>query len=194
MIRAVSLAITMLLAIAVLGSVRVEDVAAGDQTGARSARLEQLFVELRSAKDVEAAQAIEAQIWETWLRSGDDTIDAMVREAMIAMRFGQLDNALAVLDAVVTQAPDFAEGWNKRATVLYFLEQYDRSMADIAHVLKLEPRHFGAISGIGLIRAAQGDKRGAIEAFEKVLEIYPLSTGAKQNIQSLSEELEGDPT
>ncbi len=86
------------------------------------------------------------------------------------------------------------EGWNKRATVLYIVGDLDRSLADIGKVLALEPRHFGAFSGIGLIEVAKGNKQKALDAYRKVIEVYPLSQGAIQNIESLEKEVEGDPT
>jgi tetratricopeptide (TPR) repeat protein len=110
------------------------------------------------------------------------------------MQAQKYQDALAVLDVIVAKKPDFAEGWNKRATVLYIIGDLDGSMADIGKVLALEPRHFGAISGIGLIQAAKGNKAAALEAYRKVIEIYPLSQGAIQSIESLEKEVEGDPT
>ena len=152
-----------------------------------------LFDQLKVATDPASAKAVETLIWRAWMQTGDDEIDRMMQQSVVAMQLLQLDLALAILDAVVQRAPDYAEGWNKRATVLYYLNQFDRSMDDIGKVLAIEPRHFGAISGIGLIKAAKGDKQGAIEAFKRVLEIYPASEAAKGSIDAISKQL-GDPT
>src|SRR6476646_8072318 len=82
--------------------------------------------------------------------------------------------AMPILDDIVMRAPDWAEGWNKRATVLYILGEQDRSLADIEHVLALEPRHFGALSGIGLIRIAKGQPREALAAYRRALAVNPF--------------------
>lgn len=157
------------------------------------AELDALFAELKAAKSSVEAQQVEFRIWDAWVKSGDEEIDKLVGIAITGMQEGNHADALAVLDVVVAKKPDYAEGWNKRATVLYLIGELDRSLADIRHVLLLEPRHFGAISGIGLIEVAKGDPKGAIEAYRKVIEIYPMNATAKQSIESLEKVIEGDP-
>ena len=152
-----------------------------------------LLDQLKQAKDASAARELEARIWAAWGSSGDAAIDKLVQQAAILMQVNQLDESLAILDTVVAKAPEFAEGWNKRATLLYIMQKLDRSMADIQKVLTLEPRHFGAIAGIGLISLAKGDKAGALSAYKKVLEINPQNTGAQQSIDALTKELQGNP-
>ena len=149
--------------------------------------------QLKAAKDATAAHELEAKIWAAWSSSGDTGIDRLMNQALVLMQVMQFDDSLAILDSVVAKAPDFAEGWNKRATLLYAMQDYDRSMADIQKVLTLEPRHFGAIAGIGLIRLAKGDAAGAVTAYQKVLEIDPQNVGAKQSIEALSKGLQGSP-
>ena len=90
------------------------------------------------------------------------------------MNSGLPDQALPVLDDVVARAPQWAEGWNKRATLLYVLGDHDRSLADIDRTLALEPRHFGALAGLGLIRAARGENREALAALRRALAINPF--------------------
>lgn len=152
-----------------------------------------MFVELKAAKDLVDAQQVEFRIWDAWVKSGDAEIDTMMGLAMVDMQAGKYADALAMLDAVVAKKPDFAEGWNKRATVLYLMGDLDRSIADIRQVLLLEPRHFGAISGLGLIEIAKGDLKGAIEAYRKVIEIYPMNATAKESIDRLEQAVEGEP-
>jgi tetratricopeptide (TPR) repeat protein len=159
-----------------------------------AAELDALFVELKSARTGTEARLTELKIWNAWIKSGDDEVDKLVDQAIQAMQTLHYQDALALLDVVVVKKPDYAEGWNKRATVLYVVGELDRSMADIGKVLALEPRHFGAISGIGLIQIAKGNKKAALDAYRKVIEIYPLSQGAIQSIESLEKEVEGDPT
>ncbi len=101
------------------------------------------------------------------------------------MQAGNLPGALQLFDAVTAERPDFAEGWNKRATVLYMMGALDASAKDVDKVLELEPRHFGALSGLGLINASKDKDDAAIEAFQRALEINPHMPGAKQNIDML---------
>ena len=152
-----------------------------------------LLDQLKTAKDEAAARLLEAQVWAAWSHSGDDQVDGLMARSVVLMQVQAFDEALAVLDGVVAKAPDFAEGWNKRATLLYVMNDYDRSMADIGRVLTLEPRHFGALSGIGLIRLAKGDRAGALAAYKQVLQIDPLNAGAKASIDALARDLQGDP-
>jgi tetratricopeptide (TPR) repeat protein len=158
-----------------------------------AAELDALFAELKSAKSSTEAQQVEFRIWNAWIKSGDAEIDKLVGLAIVGMQEGNHTDALAVLDVVVAKKPDFAEGWNKRATVLYLMGELDRSIADIRHVLLLEPRHFGAISGLGLIEVAKGDPKGAIEAYRKVIEIYPMNSNAQKSIESLEKAVAGEP-
>jgi tetratricopeptide (TPR) repeat protein len=148
-----------------------------------------LLDQLKLARDEVEAEKLVAKIWAAWRQSGDPAIDDMMAQADVLMQSGRAADALALLDDVVSKAPDFAEGWNKRATLLYVMRQFDRSMADIRKVLILEPRHFGAIAGVGLIALAKGDRARALSAYEKVLEIDPLDTGARRMVDALSEAL-----
>lgn len=156
--------------------------------------LNALFVDLKAAKSSTEARVTELKIWDAWIKSGNDETDKLMNLAILSMQAQKYQDALAVLDVVVGKQPGYAEGWNKRATVLYIVGELDRSLADIDKVLALEPRHFGAISGIGLIQAAKGNKPAALKAYRHVIEIYPLNQGANQNIESLEKEVEGDPT
>ena len=115
-----------------------------------------------------------AEIWKLWLQSGRPEMDALMEQAVVLMGNGLPALAMPVLDDIVARAPDWAEGWNKRATVLYLLGEHDRSLADIERVLALEPRHFGALAGIGLIRIAKGENRAALAAFRRALAINPF--------------------
>ena len=100
--------------------------------------------------------------------------------------------ALDFLDHVVTLAPEFAEGWNRRATLHFMMNNYAKSMADIQKTLELEPRHFGALAGMGMIMKNTGRKKLALEAYERVLDVYPMMRSAQQEVQELSEELAGE--
>lgn len=109
--------------------------------------------------------------------------------AVDAMSSGRYTIALNLLNNLVKKQPDFAEAWNRRATVHYLLGDYEQSLADIEQTLILEPRHFGAISGIGLIMLQVGDNERAIHAFERVLQISPKNMGAAKSIKDLEQKL-----
>jgi tetratricopeptide (TPR) repeat protein len=166
--------------------------AAGDQS---DARLAGLFERLKVPSGPGEARAIEAEIWRIWGESEDAEAAAMLRHGSDAMSAGDFKEALAVFDAVVHRRPDFAEGWNKRATVYFLLGEFEASVADIAATLRLEPRHFGALSGLGQIDLALGRKAPALQAFKAALAIDPNLEGVRAAVESLEQDPdEGDPT
>jgi tetratricopeptide (TPR) repeat protein len=147
-------------------------------------RLPALFARLQSA-DAASAAELRAQIWEIWFAAGEPEVDALMEQGEAAMGSGALRMALALFDAVIERRPDFAEGWNRRATTFYMLGAFDRSAADVARVLALEPRHFGALSGLGLIETARERPEAAIAAFERALAVDPNLPGARINLDTL---------
>jgi tetratricopeptide (TPR) repeat protein len=148
--------------------------APGTEAAARARQLDALFAGLQASKVEEEGDAMVAEIWRLWLRSGRPELDAAMQQAVNLLAAGLGSLAMPILDDIVAQAPDWAEGWNKRATVLYLLGEHDRSLADIEHVLALEPRHFGALAGMGLIRIARGEPREALAAFRRALAVNPF--------------------
>jgi len=160
----------------------------GDQN---AGNLDTLFRELAAAEYPMTAQQLESEIWRTWLESGDSEVNAVMRQGIEAMSDRELDTAIDQFSEAIDMAPDFAEAWNKRATAHYLNGEPVQSMRDIQKTLSLEPRHFGAISGMGLIFLQRGDERSALEAFERVLDIYPLAPGAGRRAEQLREKLEG---
>lgn len=161
------------------------------QGGQNDPRLDSLFVELREAPTREDAAAIEQNIWKIWLLSGTGAVDACVLRGLQAMGTGDNEAALAAFDKVVAAMPDFAEGWNKRATVNYLLGRFDASVIDIQKTLALEPRHFGALSGLALINLALSREREALKAFEAALRVHPNLPGADTHIRELREKIRG---
>ncbi len=157
-----------------------------DQT---DARLDGLFEVLATTSDMEAARAAEAEIWRIWIESGSEEIDALMVEGMVAMSTQRLEDAIALFGQITERAPEFAEGWNKRATAYYLNDDHVASVRDIQRTLVLEPRHFGAISGMGLIFLGRGDEAGALAAFEAVLAIHPGAPGARQRVEELRKRL-----
>ncbi len=156
-------------------------------------KLDELFSRLKRADTGATAYEIEGQIWQTWLQSGASEIDALMNEARGAMSVRRFGVALEALDKIVKLAPDYAEGWNKRATVYWLVNRREDSLADIEKVLSLEPRHFGAISGIALIRLEQGEKEAALAAVHRALAIHPFLRGADDLISRAGGKDSGDP-
>lgn len=156
-------------------------------------RLDALFSELAAAGSAQRAEQIEARIWSIWLEPppGPNVAGAMQR-GLRSMALGQGRDAMRAFDAVVTLAPDYAEGWNKRATVRYALGDLAGSIADIDRTLALEPRHFGALSGLGLVRLAQDKPAEALAAFEAALKIHPNLPGL-DDIEALRDQVRGKP-
>ena len=161
----------------------------GDQN---DPRLDPLFSALRQAQDVTKARRVEAGIWRIWSQYGDDPIiDRMMRHGARLMAAEQMKRAAEVFDQVVTRAPAFAEGWNRRATLRFLTGDFDGSVADIRQVLSLEPRHFGALSGLGLIYMALERPQVALKAFEQALQINPHMTSAHRHVAYLRAQLKG---
>jgi len=154
------------------------------------ARLDALFERLQATEDGAEARAIEATIW---LEADNPAIDALMMQGIAAMTSGDLSTALAAFDTVTRQVPDFAEGWNKRATVYYLMGRHDASVQDIARTLALEPRHFGAISGLGLIYTASGQEAEALRTFEAALAIHPHMEAIRQRVKILRARLGREP-
>lgn len=153
--------------------------------------LSSLFGRLRQSQDVDSARILEGAIWKLWLKSGSPTIDLLMDQVIRSMSRGDYERTLKVLDHMVELAPTFSEGWNKRATVLYYMGKYQASLDDIDRVLELEPRHFGALSGMGLVLNQMGDKKGALQAFREALTVHPQMPSAKQAVKDLEKEVEG---
>jgi tetratricopeptide (TPR) repeat protein len=163
--------------------------ARADQT---DPRLDILFDQLQQVAETGEARAIEAEIWRIWIASGDPELDARMAEGMGAMGARDYPHALAEFSAIVDAAPDFAEGWNKRATLYWLMGDYQASIEDIDRTLALEPRHFGALSGLSMIRDALGEPREALEAFDRALAVYPNMAGADLRRALLESKL-GEP-
>lgn len=151
----------------------------------RDPRLDELFGKLQNVQSISDAKGVEFVIWNIWVQSGDDAIDLLMRDGVESMGRRDYKRALRSFDQIVTIAPEFAEGWNKRATLYYLMGEYERSLDDIDKTLDLEPRHFGALAGRGLIYVELEDDALALEAFEDALVINPFLPAARQNAEVL---------
>ncbi len=144
-----------------------------------------LFDRLKTTADPFEARGIESAIWSIWMASNDAEVNRLMAAGIEAMAAVDYASALEAFDRIVTIAPAFAEGWNKRATVLYLMGRYTASIADVDKTLMLEPRHFGALSGLGLIQTELEHEEEALEAFERALAINPHMPGALRQADEL---------
>lgn len=153
--------------------------------------LDKLFERLAQSKDEEEAKGIAGLIERRWLRSGSDTADLLMGRALAAVAGKDQPLAIELLDRVLALEPNWAEAWNKRATVFYMMGDSERAVADVQKTLALEPRHFGAWSGLGMIFHAAEDSKRALEAFRKALAIHPHLATVKELVERLIPEVEG---
>ena len=155
-------------------------------------RLDSLFSQLQITGSGQKARTIEKFIWKIWRESGDEAVDQLMVDGVKAMGGGNYEGALIAFSAIVKGAPNFAEGWNKRATLYWLMGEFEKSVEDINRTLALEPRHFGALSGLAMIRESQDRPLDALQAFERALEIYPAMPNAAERIRKLNRQL-GEP-
>jgi tetratricopeptide (TPR) repeat protein len=161
------------------------------QKGDPTRNLDFLFEALKIAPDTETAKAIEQRFWALWFVSQSDTANLLMTRVRKAVEAKDLDLALKLLDAMVKIRPDYVEAWNRRATIYFMKNDYGKSLADIREVLKREPRHFGALSGLGLILQEIGDDRHALEVYRRALAIYPRIERIPDLVKTLQEKVEG---
>ena len=136
-------------------------------------------------EDEDNRAAAEAAMWAAWSRSGDAQIDALFKKGVAQMNAADGEAALASFTEVIRKKPDFAEGWNKRATVYFFMKRFKESLADCDEVIKRNPIHFGALSGYGQIYAQMEEFDKALDYFERAIAINPNMAGVAQNIIAL---------
>ena len=154
--------------------------------------LDSLFTRLAKSQDAAESKGIGDQIIRLWSRSGSDTADLLMARVNISIKAENYELALDLLDSVVTLEPQWAEAYNRRATVLYLKEDLDGAMRDIRQTLYLEPRHFGAIAGMSLIFQATDDKKRALKAARAALAIYPFMEGAEGYVERHAREVDGE--
>ncbi|MBS0248202.1 MAG: tetratricopeptide repeat protein [Proteobacteria bacterium] len=150
-----------------------------------------LFGALKVAPDDASAKAIEQRIWAQWIVSRSDTTNLLMSRVVAAVEAKDTDLAIKLLDGIVKIRPDYIEGWNRRATLYYMKHDYGRALADIREVLKREPRHFGALAGLGLILQDIGDDKQALEVYRRALAVYPRLQRIPDVVKKLKEEVEG---
>ena len=157
-------------------------------------RLDGLFERLQTTPNPAEAHAVEQRIWLVWLETDDAGLNRLMEQGIVAMRDRRYAAALQAFDRMVEQAPQFAEGWNKRATVHFLMGNWQASVRDIQRTLALEPRHFGALFGLGMIYDALGQPEAALRSFEATLALNPHSESTRRSIEELRAQLRGSPT
>ena len=161
------------------------------QRGDRTRNIDFLFEALKAAPDDESAKGVENRIWALWLASGSDTADLLMTRVKLAMDGKDFELAIRLLNTIIEIRPGFTEAWNRRATLFFLKKDYSNALADIRNVLMREPRHFGALAGLGTIMEEFGDDKQALEAFRKAQAIHPRLKGVADQVKSLTEKVEG---
>jgi tetratricopeptide (TPR) repeat protein len=183
MMRRLSILLPVLAGLSLLP---VADNAWADQ---KDPRLNDLFQRLKKASGTLEGRALEQEIWTIWMTSDNNEVNKLMIEGVGAMQKDDYQTALADFTRMIQIAPDFAEGWNKRATVLYLVRDFEGSRADVDKTLALEPRHFGALSGLGLIDVELDRDEEAIAAWEKALDLNPNMPAIRAKLDEARERL-----
>lgn len=159
--------------------------------GDRTKNLDFLFEALKVAPDDDSAKHVENRIWSIWFVSGSDTADLLMSRVKTAVAKKDLPLAVKLLDSIVELKPEYIEGWNQRATLFFMQKDFSRSLQDIRQVLAREPRHFGALTGLGMILQEIGDEKRALDAFRRALAVHPHLQKIPDLVKTLTEKVEG---
>lgn len=151
--------------------------------------LNHLFQKLKTAQSSTEIELLQADIWRVWLETGQPELDQQMAQGITAMSDQEYDEAIEHFTRIIEEQPDYAEGWNKRATAYYLRGNYKASIDDIEQTLAREARHFGALSGLVSIYRTVGDDRAALRTLEKLATIMPTNDMIRQQIQQLRGEL-----
>ena len=160
----------------------------------QKARLDDLFQHLRRESNADTAGALVGEIRATLMESDSATVDLLMGRAASAIASNQSGAAFDYLDQVIVLRPDYPEGWNLRATLHFALGNNRKAVADIREVLKLEPRHLGALSGLAGIMTMEGRDKAALKVWEAYLKLYPADRNAQDQARDLLEKMAGSRT
>ncbi len=165
----------------------VENRRRGARALAESGTMGDLSALVRALRDTDPGvrASSEASMWEIWSRSGDDEVDRLFALGLAQMTSREADAAVETFSRIIRRRPEFAEGWNKRATLYYLLGEYERSLADCQEVMQRNPYHFGALSGFGMIYLRLGEAETALGYFQRALAINPNLESVEETVQLL---------
>ncbi|MBC6991315.1 MULTISPECIES: tetratricopeptide repeat protein [Hymenobacter] len=156
----------------------------------RQQQLDDLFAQLRNAAAPAEMEALQNGIWQLWLDTGDQLLNKKLETGMRLLAAGDYTTAIASFTTLIEQKPDWAEGWNKRATAHYLRGEYRASLLDVAETLRREPRHFGALAGWATMLRMLGDDRGALHVLQRLSKICPQLPGLQDQIHDLRDRLD----
>ena len=157
-----------------------------DQT---DGKLDDLFATLSSTSDLTTIRSIENEIWEIWFAHPNNDVEQLMQMGVARMNGNRQPEAMLIFNELIGSFPKYAEAWNRRATLHYVLGNYEESISDIENVLALEPRHFGALSGLGLVYLRINQLTKAKQAFEALIKVHPNSPNARENLRKINEDL-----
>ncbi len=157
----------------------------------RKPLLDRLYRRLRRASNPDEARPVAEAIEQVWLTSGDENIDFIMQNAIMAMEQEDFVVAEELLDRVIELRPDYAEGWNKRAMVHFMKKEYEKALAKLRHALAIDPRHFQALHGLALVLQEIGDQSCALQAYRVLLHNHPQFPDAREAVRELSREVNG---
>ncbi len=157
----------------------------------RARLLQDLYAHLAAASDAEEATKAAQAIERLWLTPGSDSVSVLMERAVNAANEKNYDLAIKMLDTVVAIAPDYAEGFNRRAYVFYLKDEVGRALADLRRTLALDPNHFKALDGLAQILKEMGEKKAAFDVYRKLIEVHPFWQPAEQALRELSRDVEG---
>jgi tetratricopeptide (TPR) repeat protein len=158
---------------------------------ARRALLQDLYALLATAESEEAAKKVASAIERLWAQTGSPTVGVLMQRGIKAMGQGKTDLAGQMFDAVVDLAPDYAEGWNRRAYFLYKQNDVTRALGDLRRAIALDPSHYRAIEGMASILREAGDERRAFQAYERLMEVNPMGDGVQKAYEELKIKVQG---
>lgn len=162
-----------------------------DKAANRKELLDELYGRLSNSGSEDEAKVVASAIEKLWLRSGSDTVDLLMARTAKLMQEEDFDLALEILNSVVEIAPNYPEGWTRRAAAHFVKKEFGESLQDLRHALALDPKHYKAIQGLGLLMQEMGEKKAALRAFRELLKIHPHLEEALQAVRELSREVEG---
>ena len=162
-----------------------------DKIGDKKKLLEDLYKQLRETTEAEDAKVVTSAIERLWLRSGSDTVDLLMARTAKLLEDEKYDLALNILDSILELAPDYAEGWTRRAAVFFAKKEFGQSLENLRHALAIDPSHYKAIQGLGLLMQELGEKEAALKAFRRLLKVHPHLEEALQAVKDLSRDVEG---